>query len=295
MASVACFFAGLCYAEFAAMMPISGSAYSYAYATMGELIAWLIGWCLILEWLFSASLIAISWSGYVCAALKDLGIALPEAIARSPFTVNAKGHIAATGTLIDLPAVAVVLGCTGLLLIGTRTSSIVNSVIVIAKIAALALLIVVGSFYVHPSNWHPFIPKNLGEFGQYGWSGVARGASILFFAYLGFDGVSTLAEEAKNPQKTLPWSPFASLAICTLLYAGVSLVITGLTNFKGLDVSDPRAVGRACTARLAQGRGCRCRDLRVDFGRARLHRRPGPDFLLHVARRSFASGPGQNR
>jgi APA family basic amino acid/polyamine antiporter len=236
LASVACFFAGLCYAEFAAMVPIAGSAYSYAYATLGELVAWIIGWSLMLEWLFSASVVAISWSGYVTAALKDLGVVVPAVIASSPLTVDLHGHLVGTGSFVDLPAVLVTLGCTALLLFGTKTSANVNTAIVLAKVLALIALIAVGASYVNVTNWHPFVPTNAGHFG---WSGVARGAATLFFAYIGFDGVSTLAEEAKNPQRTLPLSLFASLLICTVLYVGVSLVITGLTDYRGLDVPDP--------------------------------------------------------
>lgn len=239
LASLACFFAGLCYAEFATLVPISGSAYSYAYVTLGELSAWIIGWSLVLEWLFSASLVAISWSGYAQAALRDLGLVLPPLLAQAPFTLDARHHVIASGAWLDLPAVAVVLACTALLLAGTRTSAAVNTAIVIAKVLALIVLAAVGARYVHPANWRPFIPPNGGSFGQFGWSGLARGAGILFFAYLGFDGVSTLAEEARNPQRTLPWSLFASLLICTALYVCVSFVITGLADYRSLAVADP--------------------------------------------------------
>jgi APA family basic amino acid/polyamine antiporter len=239
LASVACFFAGLCYAEFAAMVPIAGSAYSYAYATLGELVAWIIGWSLMLEWLFSASVVAISWSGYVTAALKDLGIVVPAVIASSPLTLDVHDHLVRTGGFVDLPAVLVTLGCTALLLYGTKASANVNTTIVVAKVLALIALIIAGASYVHVENWHPFVPTNSEGFGHFGWSGVARGAATLFFAYIGFDGVSTLAEEARNPQRTVPWSLFASLFICTVLYVGVSLVITGLTDYRGLDVPDP--------------------------------------------------------
>jgi APA family basic amino acid/polyamine antiporter len=239
LASIACFFAGLCYAEFAAMVPIAGSAYSYAYATLGELVAWLIGWCLVLEWLFAGSLVAISWSGYVTAALKDLGFVVPAVIASSPYAVDAQENLIATSGAIDLPAVLVTLGCTALLLFGTKTSTAVNTTIVVAKVLTLAALIVVGAGYVNVQHWHPFIPANEGGFGHFGWTGIARGAAIIFFAYIGFDGVSTLAEETKNPQRTVPWALFASLFICTMLYVGVSLVITGLTDYRSLDVPDP--------------------------------------------------------
>ena len=239
VASIACFFAGLCYAEFAAMVPISGSAYSYAYVTLGELVAWIIGWSLVLEWLFSAAVVAISWSGYAQAALKDLGLSLPPLLSQAPFALDARQRLIASGAWFDLPAVAVVLACTALVLAGTRISAAVNAVIVVAKVLALIVLVVVGMQFVHPSNWRPFIPANTGSFGEFGWSGIARGAGTLFFAYIGFDGVSTLAEDARNPQRTLPWSLFASLLICTVLYVSVSLVVTGLADYRSLAVADP--------------------------------------------------------
>ena len=239
LSSIACFFAGLCYAEFAAMVPISGSAYSYSYVTLGEGIAWIIGWSLVLEWLFSASVVAISWSGYASAALKGLGFPLPAVLRHSPFAVSASGHWALSGAWLDLPAVLVVVACTALALAGTRTSAAVNTAIVAAKVIALVMIIVIGARYVHPGNWRPFIPRNTDGFGRFGWSGVARGAGTLFFAYIGFDGVSTLAEEARNPQRTLPWSLFASLLICTVLYVSVSIVVTGLASYRSLGVSDP--------------------------------------------------------
>jgi APA family basic amino acid/polyamine antiporter len=238
LASLACFFAGLCYAEFAAMVPIAGSAYSYAYATMGELVAWIIGWCISLEYVFSAAVVAIGWSGYTQSALGDLGIHLPALLSAAPVKFVA-GHIVTTGTLVDLPAVLVTLGCTLLLVVSTRHSAILNTIIVSAKVAAIGIIIVVGARYVDPANWHPFVPPNAGEFGSFGWSGVARAAGVVFFAYIGFDGISTLAEECHHPQRTIPLSLFAALAICTALYIGVSLVITGLTPYGGLDVPDP--------------------------------------------------------
>ncbi len=239
LASVACFFAGLCYAEFAAMVPLSGSAYSYAYVTLGELVAWIIGWSLVLEWGLSASVVAVSWSGYTQAALRDAGLTLPPLLAQAPFAADAHQHLFRTGTWFDLPAVLVVLACTALPLAGMRASATVNAVIVIAKVFALLVLVVVGARYVQPQNWHPFVPPNAGAFGVFGWSGVLSGAGTLFFAYIGFDGVATLAEEARNPQRTLPLSLFASLLICTLLYVAVSVVITGLMDYRALAVPDP--------------------------------------------------------
>lgn len=239
LAGIACFFAGLCYAEFAAMVPISGSAYAYSYATLGEIIAWIIGWSLILEWLFSVSVVAISWSGYVSSALAESGITLPVQLARAPLGVDGHNHVVATGGWIDLPAVVVVLGCTALAAIGTRTSSLVNTAIVIIKLAALAALVLVGATFVSTNNWHPFVPPNSGEFGSFGWSGVLRGAGILFFAFIGFDGVSALAEDARNPQRTVPLSLFISLVIVTLVYVSVSVVVTGLASYGSLAVPDP--------------------------------------------------------
>lgn len=221
------------------MVPISGSAYSYSFVTLGEGIAWIIGWSLVLEWLFSASVVAISWSGYTSAALKDIGFPLPAMLTHGPFTLSASGHWIPSGAWFDMPAVLVVVACTALALAGTRTSAAVNTVIVVAKLIALVLIILIGARHVHPENWQPFIPRNEGGFGHFGWSGVARAAGTLFFAYIGFDGVSTLAEEARNPQRTVPWSLFASLLICTVLYVSVSIVVTGLAHYRSLGVADP--------------------------------------------------------
>jgi APA family basic amino acid/polyamine antiporter len=238
-ASIACLFAGLCYAEFAAMVPVAGSAYSYAYATMGELIAWIIGWCISLEYIFSASVVAIGWSGYLTSALSEIGFPLPEVLASAPLKLDAADHLMASGTWIDLPATLVVLACTGLLLLGMRQSALANALIVVAKVVAVIVVIVVGAQYVDAANWHPFIPLNRGEFGQFGWSGVMMGAGIVFFSYIGFDGVSTLAEDTRDPQKTMPKALLASMLICTVLYIAVALVITGLVDYRQLDVPDP--------------------------------------------------------
>jgi APA family basic amino acid/polyamine antiporter len=239
LASVCCFFAGLCYAEFAAMAPISGSAYTYAYVSFGERVAWLVGWTLILEWLFSASVVAISWSSYTLSTLGEYGIALPATLTQAPLTLDDHGNWIRTAGYVNCPAIAVVVVCTVLLLVGTRTSSVINTVIVSAKVVALLILTAVGAKYIRTENWHPLVPANAGSFGHFGWSGVVRGAGILFFAYLGFDGVSTLAGDARNPQRTVPWSLFASLLICTVLYVSVSVVVTGLADYRSLDVPDP--------------------------------------------------------
>jgi basic amino acid/polyamine antiporter, APA family len=238
-ASVACFFAGLCYAEFAAMVPVAGSAYSYAYATSGELVAWIIGWSIMLEYLFSASVVAIGWSGYVTSFLADHGVHVPALLASAPFKSDDGAHILATGSWVDLPAVLVTLACTALLIIGTHQSAVVNSIIVISKVLAIIVLVVACAHYIRLENWHPFIPANGGKFGGFGWSGVAMGAGIVFFAYIGFDGVSTLAEEARDPQRTMPLSLAFSLLICTALYVAVSLAITGIADYRQLNVPDP--------------------------------------------------------
>lgn len=239
LAGAVCLIAGLCYAEFAALVPVAGSAYSYAYATLGELIAWLIGWSLMLEYQFSASLVAIGWSGYLTSALSDLGVKVPSRLVIAPVTLDAAGHFVLTGGWVNLPAVGVVAVCTALLVRGTNLTAAVNLVIVLAKVIAILAVVVAGFRYVHPANWHPFIPHNSGHFGHFGWSGIMAGAGIVFFAYLGFDAVSTLAEEAERPQRTVPVSLFASLLICTLLYIGASIVITGMVKFTQLDVPDP--------------------------------------------------------
>jgi len=238
LASLACFFAGLCYAEFAAMVPVAGSAYSYAYATMGELVAWTIGWCISLEYVFSAALVAIGWSGYAQSAFGDLGFHLPQVLTAAPFRWDAD-HVAVTGTWVDLPAVLVTLACMLLLVFSTRQSAIVNTVIVSAKVAAIIIIIAVGAHYVDPANWQPFVPPNAGGYGNFGWTGVATAAGVVFFSYIGFDGISTLAEDTRHPQRTVPLSLFLALAICTVLYVGVSLVITGITKYTALDVPDP--------------------------------------------------------
>ncbi len=237
--SIACFFAGLCYAEFAAMVPVAGSAYSYAYATFGEVMAWIIGWSIMFEYLFSASLVAIGWSGYVTSSLHDIGIDLPAVLTSAPYRVVNEYHLVPSGNIIDLPAVLVTLACTALLIIGTRQSSIVNTIIVVTKVGAILVLVAACYRYLHPANWHPFVPPDTGKPGEHGWWGVLRGAGIVFFAYIGFDGVSTLAEEAKDPKRTMPLSLFYSLAICTALYIAVSLTITGIADYHQLNVPDP--------------------------------------------------------
>ena len=206
LASLVCLLAGLCYAELASMIPVAGSAYSYAYATLGEGVAWIVGWCLVLEYLLSGSIVAIGWSGYARAAGEEAGLRLPSMLIRPPFELNSAHQLVRTGALVDLPALALVVLCTLLLLRGVRMSAAVNSAFVSVKVVVIVLVVCVGFGSVRPANWSPFIPPNPGEFGIFGWSGVFRGAAILFFAYTGFDAVSTLGQESHDPQRTIPRS-----------------------------------------------------------------------------------------
>ena len=250
LGGIACTFAGLCYAEMASTVPIAGSAYTYAYATMGEFIAWIIGWDLVLEYALGATTVAIGWSGYVTSFLRDIGIDIPQAYASSPLAYDAAaGTWSHTGAFLNLPAMLVIAAITVLLVIGIHESSRVNNVIVVIKVAIVVAFIIAGIGYVSTENWvtasNPqgnFIPPNQGQ-GIYGWSGVLRGAGIVFFAYIGFDAVSTAAQEAKNPQRDMPIGILGSLGICTVLYVLVSFVITGIMPYDKLNVPDPIAVG----------------------------------------------------
>lgn len=250
LAGIVCGFAGLCYAEMAAAVPVAGSAYTYAYATMGEFIAWIIGWDLILEYAFGATTVAIGWSGYVTSFLRDLGLVIPAEFASAPLAYDsAAGTLVLTGALVNAPAVSVILVVTALLVVGIKESAQVNNTIVALKLVIVVLFILAGIWFVKSANWvtasNPtgaFIPPNAGP-GQYGWSGIISGAAVVFFAYIGFDAVSTAAQEARNPQRDMPIGILGSLAICTLLYVLVSLVITGLVPFDRLDVPDPIALG----------------------------------------------------
>jgi APA family basic amino acid/polyamine antiporter len=240
IAGFGCLFAGLCYAEFASMIPIAGSAYTYAYATMGEFVAWIIGWDLILEYLFGASTVAVGWSGYFVAFLKELHIDLPTAWTQAPFTVEGTHTLVHTpGAVMNLPAVVLIALLTVLLVVGIKESANFNNIIVFVKIAIVFLVIGFGSMYVKTANWHPFIPPNNGEFGHFGWTGVVRAAAVVFFAYIGFDAVSTAAQEAKNPQRDMPIGILASLGICTVLYILMAGVMTGLAPYATLNVPHP--------------------------------------------------------
>jgi APA family basic amino acid/polyamine antiporter len=242
ISAIGCVFAGLCYAEFASMIPISGSAYTYAYATLGEFAAWIIGWDLILEYLFASSTVAVGWSGYMVSFLHDYNINIPIHLCNAPIDyVKGQGWVL-TGSIINFPAVFIIALLSVLLVIGIKESAGFNNIIVAVKIIVILLFIGFGLSFIDTSNWKPFIPPNNGEFGVFGVSGILRGAAVIFFAYIGFDAVSTAAQEARNPQKDMPIGILGSLLICTLLYVLVSAVLTGIVHYSDLNVAAPLAL-----------------------------------------------------
>ena len=245
LAGVACGFAGLCYAEFASMIPIAGSAYTYGYATLGEFVAWIIGWDLMLEYLFGAATVAVGWSGNFVPFLKEFGITFPTAYSNAPFAVDAANNFSRTGAVLNVPAMVLIALMTWILVIGIKESARFNNVIVFLKMAIIFLVIGFGFMYVNTANWHPFIPPNAGHFGEFGWSGVLRGAGVIFFAYIGFDAVSTAAQEARNPQKDMPIGILGSLFICTILYVLMALVMTGMVHYSKLNDPAPILVAVA--------------------------------------------------
>src|SRR5581483_2734077 len=270
LAGLGCAFAGLCYAELAAMIPISGSAYTYGYASLGEFIAWIIGWDLVLEYAFSAATVASGWGANFISLLQDFGLHLPPQLTETPGqqlffyqgrweTLTTLGPtLAGAGVnpetlphataLFNLPAFVIVCIVTAILIVGVRESANLNIVVVFIKVATVIIFVVIGTAWLlkHPqvaaTNWHPFIPENKGHFGEFGWSGIARGAASIFFAYIGFDAVSTAAQEARNPQRDMPIGLLGSLAICTVLYLVVAGVLTGVTHYSQLNVAAPVAV-----------------------------------------------------
>jgi basic amino acid/polyamine antiporter, APA family len=243
IAGLGCTFAGLCYAEFSAMIPVSGSAYSYSYATLGEGIAWFIGWNLVLEYLFAVATVSVGWSGYAVSLLDQLHLHIPLAISMAPLDQTGESlHIVRTGALINLPAILIVAAIATICYIGIKQSAVFNSVIVAIKVTVVVLFIVFGLSYINTANWHPFVPPNTGERGVFGWSGVMAASGVIFFAYIGFDAVSTAAQETKNPQRDMPIGILTSLIVCTILYVIVSAVLTGMVNYKELDVAAPVAL-----------------------------------------------------
>ncbi len=247
-AAIGCAFAGMCYSEFSTMIPIAGSAYTYAYATMGELIAWIIGWDLVLEYAVGAATVSISWSSYVISLLHDFGINLPPALIASPWQPVALPDGTMVHGLINLPAVIIVCALSALLMVGIRESARINEVMVVIKVTVVLVFIIGGWGYMNSANHTPFIPPNTGTFGEFGYSGILRAAGIIFFAFIGFDAVSTAAQEAKNPQRDMPIGIIGSLVVCTILYVLFAWVMTGLqpsSAFKGS--AAPVAVAIAAT------------------------------------------------
>ncbi len=242
VAGVVSALAALCYAEFASAVPVAGSAYTYGYATLGEFVAWIIGWDLILEYAVGAATVAVGWSGYVVSLLADVGYRFPPLLSAAPGTAVVLADGTAATAIVNLPAILVAVAATALLVIGIQESARVNAVIVAVKVAVVLLIIGIGGVFISPELWRPFVPPNTGSFGEFGWSGVLRGAGVIFFAYIGFDAVSTAAQEARNPQRDMPIGIFASLLICTVLYVLVSGVIVGLVPYQQLGVPAPMAL-----------------------------------------------------
>ena len=224
--------AALCYSEFAASVPVAGSAYTYAYATLGEFVAWVIGWDLILEYALGAATVAVGWSGILITLLGQLGLTFPAALSAAPGTVVPVPGGDPITAVLNVPAILVTVAVTALLIFGVSEAASVNGAIVMLKVAILLIVIAAGARFIDPANWHPFIPPNTGTFGEYGWSGILRGAGVIFFAYIGFDAVSTSAQEARNPQRDMPRGILGSLAICTVLFVLVSGVMVGLVPYK---------------------------------------------------------------
>jgi len=244
IAAIGCAFAALCYGEFAAMVPVSGSAYAYTYATLGEFVAWFVGWNLVLEYMFAVATVSVGWSRYLVKLLESLGLgSLPVALTTAPFEIGPDGvSLVATGAILNLPAVAIVAVVTGICYAGIRQSSAVNGIVVAAKVVVILLVIGFGASYVDAGHWTPFVPENTGVRGQYGASGILLASGIIFFAFIGFDAVSTAAQEARNPARDMPIAILASLVICTVLYVLMATVLTGLVPYASLNDAAPVAV-----------------------------------------------------
>ncbi len=233
--------AALCYAEFAAFLPVPGSAYSYTYATLGEVVAWFIGWNLLLEYGMSAAAVAVSWSAYTVNLLESAHIHLPALLTNAPFA-SVNDHVQRTGAIFNLPAAFIVVAMSAVCYVGMRETAGLNTFMVALKVGIIVIFIVAGLSYIQPSNWHPYIPANTGQFGHFGWSGVLQGAAIIFFSYVGFDTASTTAMEAKNPQRDLPLGIIGALVVSTVLYVGMATAITGMVSYTKLDVEAPVAI-----------------------------------------------------
>ncbi len=231
LAAVGCAFSALCYAEFASLVPVSGSAYTYSYATFGELFAWIIGWDLILEYSVGAATVAISWSQYLIRFLANFGLQLPPQLVASPFETVTLANGAVVNGILNLPAILIVVGITLVIIRGVQTSALFNAIIVALKVSIVILFIALGWKYINPTNYVPYIPKNTGVFGEFGISGIFRGAGVIFFVFIGFDIVATMAQETKNPKRNMPIGIIGSLVVCTILFVLFGHVLTGLANY----------------------------------------------------------------
>jgi APA family basic amino acid/polyamine antiporter len=239
IAGFGCLFAGLCYSEFASMIPESGSAYTYAYATMGRFMAWFIGWNMVLEYLVSSSTVSVGWGGYFVSFLQDWHMSFPAALSNAPVAGMGLADLHLTGALINLPAMLLIVFLTAILVVGVTETARFTAVMVVVKVAIVVLVILFGARYVDFSHFHPFLPPNTGSFGKFGVTGVLAASGLIFFAYIGFESVSVAALECRNPRRDLPIGIMGSLAICTLLYIGMAVVLLGVTDWHTLDVANP--------------------------------------------------------
>src|SRR5258708_6578552 len=239
IAGLGCLFAGLCYAEFASMIPVAGSAYTYTYATLGKFVAWMIGWNLVREYLAAASTVAVGWSGYFNALLGEFGLHVPDVLSSAPIAIDSVHGIAATGSIANFLALGIIVAISALLVVGIKVAAQFNAAMVALKLVIVALVIIFGLPLIHMPNITPFIPPNTGVWGQFGWSGVLRATGVIFFAYIGFDAVSVAAQEARNPKRDIPIGILGSLLICTALYILMSLTMTGLAPYTTLNVPHP--------------------------------------------------------
>lgn len=242
IAAIGSALAAICYAEFAAMIPVSGSAYTYSYATLGEAVAWFIGWNLSLEYMLSASAVAVGWSAYVVSVLGKIGIHLPEALINAPLGKMEGGGLGLTGAIVNLPAVLVVLALGWVCYIGVKESATLNNFMVFIKVGIIIVFILAGISFIDTANWQPYLPENTGKRGEFGWSGVLQGSAIIFFSYIGFDTASTAAREARNPQRDVPLGILSALGISAVLYIAMSAVLTGMVPYTDLNVAAPVAV-----------------------------------------------------
>jgi basic amino acid/polyamine antiporter, APA family len=242
IAGLGCAFAGLCYSELTSMIPLAGSVYTYAYVAMGELIAWMIGWDLILEYAIGAATVSISWSAYVVSFLRDFNIELPPALIASPWHATKLADGTEVYGWINLPAVLIIMLLSLLLMRGVKESSLLNNVLVTIKLSIIVIFIAIGVNYIEPSNYTPFIPENTGSFGHFGYSGIMRASGMVFFAYIGFDSLSTAAQETQNPQRNMPIGILGSLVICTILYILFAAVMVGMVSYHELNVAAPVAL-----------------------------------------------------